>query len=78
MNIKPRVARPDKTVNIGGMRFTYKTSRGLIKKIWSEATSISKSIRNLDQRRETLLKAYRDLHWKQQLNWCERNGLDKK
>lgn len=78
MVIRPYLMRPYKTISIGGIKFKYKTASGLIKKIWTETLNTNKSIKNLDQRREALLKAYRDLHWKQQLNWCERNGPDKK
>lgn len=59
--------KPRKSVKIAGIRFKYKTPYSLLRKIWSEASSLSSEIQALDKQREALLKAYRHLDWKQQL-----------
>lgn len=61
------IMKPIRSVKIAGIRFDYKSPNSLLKKIWSEASSLSSEIRALDRRREALLKAYRHLDWKHQL-----------
>ncbi len=65
-----------KTIGIAGIKFKYKTPSSLMREIWSEASRISKSIRNMDKQRQALLKAFRDLDWKEQMDWCKKHDPD--
>lgn len=61
-----------KIISIAGSDFKYKSPTDLMRKIWREASNMSLLIRNLNRRREFLLKKYRDLDWKQQRKEYER------
>ncbi len=66
--------KPDKKAYIAGIEFKYRTPSGLLRKIWSEARSMSHSIRNMDRQRECLLKAYRQIDWSRELEEYQKHG----
>ena len=66
-------AKSHKIARIAGIEFKYRTGYGLIKKVWREASIMGNAIRNLDKKRQALIKAYRDLDWKYQREEYEKH-----